>query len=189
MKLVKSLEKLLSRLGIPLDFDCKLSSSSEGFEIFVWYFKLSPSKNFICIPSLKAYRTFLLRFKRIINNSNYGSEIKASKISPLIKEWNLYHRFSFLKGPKFSLFYLKKKCLKTFSKETKHDFYSSKKLMDKCFSKLDSSDIKNFESKIHSSPYSGHLVFLYLKQNTNTLFPFKDKNRYFCIHCGMGFYV
>lgn len=168
----------------------KLSSPSDGFEILVWYFKLSSYNNFICLPTTKAYRTFLMRFKRIINNSNYGSEVKAIKISPLIKEWNLYHRFSLLKGPRFSLFYLKKKCLKAFLKETKNDFYSSKKLMDQSFSSIDSSDVKVFENKHYISPYSGHSLFWFSRAvNKNTLSYLKSNSHYFCVHCGVISYV
>nr|AMD08023.1 ycf13 [Euglena mutabilis] len=188
-KLIKNLEKFFSNIGITIKGDFYLSSGSDGFEILVWYFKLSSYNNFICLPALKDYRKFLLRFKRIINNSNYGSEVKATKIFPLVKEWKFYHKFSFLKGSRFSLFYLKKKCLKTFSKETKHDFYSSKKLMDKCFTKISSSEIQSFERKTFLSPYFGHLIFCFGKSSTKFIIYFQGKLNYFCIHCGMGFYV
>jgi hypothetical protein len=189
IKIVRKLEKFFSSIRTIFKVDFELSSAYEGFEILVWYFKLYSFNSFICLPSLKAYKKFLLRFKRVINNSNYGSEVKAVKLSPLIKEWNFYHKFSLLKGPKFSLFYLKRKCLKAFSKDTKHDFYSSKKLMNKCFSRISSSDIKNFEGKTRISPYFGHLVFWFIKGNIKCTISFKSRYSYFCIHCGMGFYV
>lgn len=190
IKIVKSLENFFSNAGIIIKLDLKMFSASDGFEILVWYFRLSSYNNFICLPSIQDYRKFLLRFKRIINNSNYGSEVKAEKIFPLIKEWKFYHKFSFLKGSKFSFFYLKKKCLKAFAKETKHDFYSSKKLMDKCFTKISSSDIHNFERRTRISPYFGHLIFCNTK-NFRLKYPIflRIKYNFFCIHCGMGFYV
>lgn len=184
--IVKKVKTFFLSIGINSRVDFTFSSIFEGFEILVWFFKLSSKKSFICLPSKKTYRKFLIRFKRIINNSNYGSEVKATKISPLIKEWNLYHRFTLLKNSKFSLFYLKKRCLKTFAKETKHDFYSSKNLLDKCFSKINFSDIKNFERRSHFSPYFGHLVFWF--RNENLIQKVSLKN-YFCIHCGTGFFL
>lgn len=90
--LVKKLQKFLFNLGLKdLKFLIKLVLASEGVDFLKWHFRLVNLNIFFCFPSLKDYKTLLLRVKRIVNNSNYGSEIKANKLFPIVKDWNLYH--------------------------------------------------------------------------------------------------
>nr|YP_010700249.1 group II intron reverse transcriptase/maturase mat1 [Euglena deses]WCH63393.1 group II intron reverse transcriptase/maturase mat1 [Euglena deses] len=186
-KLTETIKKFLYDLGLSsLDFNFDIISVLKGFDFLYWNFKLAKNGDFLCTPSLQYYKIFLKRVKRIINNSNYGSEIKVSKLSPIIREWYLYNKFSNLKGVRFSLFYIKKRCFRLFNKESKQDFYSSKRLVDNCFLNSNTFYNENFEDKIFSSPYFGHFIFWnkyhFVKLHKDVLI-----NNYYCIHCGMNF--
>ena len=128
---------------------------------------------------------YLLKFLSVIFEPNIINFI----FSALLREFFYLYRFSFLKGSKFSLFLVKKRCLKVFSKETKQDFYSSKKLLDNCFPKISSLDIYNFEKDIYSSPYFGHFIFWRSNFSENRQLVFTKKsylNSVYCIHCGLN---
>ena len=88
---IRKLKLLLVNLGLDyLKMKITMSSAYEGINFLKWNFKLSYFNEFICSPSILDYKKLLMRIKKIINNSNYGAEIKAVKISPLVKEWKLY---------------------------------------------------------------------------------------------------
>ena len=152
--------------------------ASVGFDFLGWHFFVSSKGNSLVIPSLSDYQSFLLRVKRIINNSNYGSNIKVSKLYPIIKQWRAYHRFSCLKGSRFSLYFVKKRAFKVFSKESRQDFFSTKRLVNRCFYFLDSFSSSNSGLEEFPSPYSGHLIFASSSGFFNSFI-------LGCIHCGM----
>ena len=151
----------------------------QGFDFLIWHFIVRFNNVFV-IPSQVNYQSFLFRVKRIINNSNYGSIVKVTKLYPIIKEWKLYHRNSYLKGKKFSLFFLKKRAFKVFSKEARQDFFSSKRLLDRCFFIINSYEKSKLKLETFSVlPYSHVNFCLYKNQN-------KIKKFFQCIHCGMN---
>jgi len=166
-------------------FTKSLFLALDGFDFLGWHFKVSTNGSFLSTPSFSNYQKFLKRLKRIINNSNFGSVVKANKIFPLVKEWKLYHRFSNLSDSKFSLFQVKKKAFKIFNKESKQDFYSSKNLLSKCFYAINSLESKpKIFYNNRKSPYYGHLIF-WLGLN---LFEKCNKTKsFYCIHCGVLF--
>ena len=94
-------------------------------------------------------------------------------------------KYTYTKSPKFSLYFVKKKALNIFCKESRQDFYSAKRLLEKCFFVLNSSR-SQFKGKLDNSIYFyGHLTFpfkvLYFSKVSC-----KDSitNNYLCIHCG-----
>lgn len=164
-------------LGVPnLNTECYFPL--QGFDFLGWNFKIY-SKEILSVPSFDNYQTFLKRIKHIINNSNYGSKIKISKLYPIIKEWRLYHKYCFMKSARFSLFFVKKRTFKIFNKESKQDFYSSKNLLDKTFYVLNLQD-KN----INISPYYGHVTFW----KDSFFYKTEKISNLICIHCGMNSY-
>lgn len=168
------------------DLKITFVSSLDGFDFLGWNFKVLYNKNVYIVPALPEYQKFLRRLKHIINNSNFGSTIKANKIYPIIREWRLYHRFSSLVSSRFSLFLIKKRAFKIFSKESRQDFYSTKRLLDKCFYILSDSDKIFYDFEKLKSPYFGHLTFR-LNFKKNSFFNSNSmKNKiYLCFHCGM----
>lgn len=174
----------LFTLNIGMSFDkikIMLFPSCRGFNFLGWNFKLTNKngRGLYIFPSNLNYQSFLKRVKRIINNSNYGSVAKVSKLYPIIKEWKTYHRYSNLFGLSYSLFFIRKRTFKIFNSESKQDFYSSKRLLSKCFAVFDCFDEKtlNYTFSIRKVQNFGHLSYLnYLKNNLNF---------YVCIHCGV----
>lgn len=160
-----------------------------GFDFLDWNYTFSlKRKDLIVIPNFQNYQKFLYRVKRILNNSNYGSIIKATKLSVLVKEWRLYNKFCYLNTSRLSLFYLKKRAFKVFNKESKQDFYSSRKLLDKAFSKILNFDKHYLELEKEKSPYFGHLVFSYdLGRKSDILINHQlaYSSIFFCLHCGL----
>lgn len=184
-KLLGNLKIFILALGLNFDkIKIMLFSSRRGFDFLGWHFKLTNrnKKGLYVFPSYQNYQSFLKRVKRITNNSNYGSLVKVSKLYPIIKEWKVYHKYSNLLGPSYSLFFVRKRAFKIFNSESKQDFYSSKRLLSKCFSLLDFSykKILNSTFNINKIQDYGHLVYInnfnYL--NNNSIFCF-------CIHCGV----
>jgi retron-type reverse transcriptase len=161
-----------------------LVSNTKGFDFLGWHFKFSEKvKNGIsAIPSLNNYQFFLNRVKRIVNNSNYGSVVKASKLYPVIKNWREYHKYSDLRSLSYSLFFVKKHAFSAFNSESKQDFYSSKRLLFKSFLVSESFNTvsKKYNFHILNCFSFGHLTFLSESSNF-----FNKINLYFCVHCGM----
>lgn len=156
-----------------------------GFTFLDWDYFFILGKGLIIRPNFSNYQQFLLRVKRILNNSNYGSNIKAMKLSPIIREWRVQNRFATLNNSRFSLFYLRKKAFKVFSKEAKQDSYSVKKLVERCFENVLTSEKSFSELEIEKSPYYGHSIFLDgLKLKSFSKGSYLNLNT-FCIHCGL----
>lgn len=183
--LLANLKTFTLPIGLELDrVKILLFPSYQGFDFLGWHFTLTNKNNqgLYVFPSYSNYQSFLRRIKRIINNSNYGSLAKVSKLYPIIKDWKIYHKYSNLLGLSYSLFFIKKRTFRIFNSESKQDFYSSKRLLSKCFATLDFFDKKKRNStfNINNIQNFGHLVYLssfnYLKNNLNF---------YFCIHCGV----
>jgi RNA-directed DNA polymerase len=158
-------------------------SSGRSFDFLGWHFKLTDINDdgLYIFPSYVNYQYLLKRVKRIINNSNYGSLTKVSKLYPIIKDWKMYNKYSDLLGPSYSLFFVRKRTFKIFNSESKQDFYSSKRLLSKCFF-LTPFDKKLVNSIFNSTTIEsfGHLVYL-------NIFNYEGKtfNLFFCIHCGV----
>lgn len=179
--LLNSFKSFILNIGLNLNkVKILLFSSRQGFDFLGWHFKLTtktPQGLFIS-PSYLNYQSFLKRIKRITTNSNYGSLVKVSKLYPIIKNWKIYHKYSNLLDISYSLFFIKKRTFKIFNSESKQDFYSSKRLLYKCFSFFDSNQkMLNSTFNINKIQSFGHLVYL---SNFNN-----DLNFCFCIHCGV----
>nr|NP_075000.1 hypothetical protein AsloCp40 [Euglena longa]P14761.1 RecName: Full=Maturase-like protein 1 [Euglena longa]CAC24611.1 hypothetical protein [Euglena longa] len=183
-ELLSKIYLFLSKLDLKFNIsEIELSSIINGFDFLGWHFKFSyKSYNNLCIfPSFDNYNKFLTRIKVIINNSNYGSIIKASKIYPIVKDWKEYHKYSDLFDLNYSLCFIKKRAFKIFKSESKQDFYSSKSLLLKCFSVFNifNKDLKNLYNKFFKPLNFRHLVFLFNRGGEGF------KYFYFCIHCGV----
>jgi retron-type reverse transcriptase len=168
----------------------QIGTTSEGFDFLGWHFVLLKNNfELVSLPSLNNYQTFLKRVKHIINNSNYGSNVKINKLYPLIKNWRLYHKFSNLTQLRFSLFFVKKRAFKVFSKESKQDFYSVRRILTRAFYNLTFSDKYAVDKFVLLSPYYGHMTFWneFLAKSISSHGYSTSFNNVFCVHCGMVF--
>lgn len=189
--IINKLDNFFLNAGLDSNkLDINIIPTHKGFDFLGWHFSFSYRNlnGFYCLPSFDNYQSFVRRIKRIINNSNYGSSIKAFKLYPIIREWKSYHKYSDLIGSKYSLFFIKKRAFKAFNSESKQDFYSSKKLLDKCFSVLKLSNEDFTEYNTTNSPFCGHITFWISSccLTDSIDFPLNYRNHsLFCVHCGM----
>ncbi len=65
----------------------KITAATDGFDFLGWNFKVQKNGKFRCRPSVDNFQAFRKKVKTIINNSNYGAQIKASKLAPLVRGW------------------------------------------------------------------------------------------------------
>jgi RNA-directed DNA polymerase len=134
------------------------------------------------------FKAFRKKVKTIVNNSNYGAEVKATKLAPIVRGWRNYHKFCKMDGSKNSLYHTQHRAYTVFNKETKQDRYSSKKLLDKAFPAVPYSENKHVNVKGNKSPYDGDLVYwsgrnskLYDGHTSEAL----KRQNHSCSHCGL----
>jgi len=165
-----------------------ITAATDGFDFLGWHFKVQSNGKFRSTPSVENFKKFRQKVKAIVNNSNYGSKVKAEKLAPIVRGWRNYHKFCKMDGSRFSLYHIKCRAKKVFNKEAKQDRYSSKKLLDKAFSKVPYSENKHVNVKGNKSPYDGDLTYwsernskLYDGETSKAL----KKQNHTCGYCGL----
>nr|YP_009538639.1 ycf13 [Phacus pleuronectes]AYQ93669.1 ycf13 [Phacus pleuronectes] len=184
LRCLNSFDKFFRSIGInSFQKSVRICSSLEGFDFLDWHFRVYPDGKLFCSPSVNNYRFFLKRVKAIINNSNFGANVKCLKLFPIIREWKYYHQFCNLRDFRISLFQLKKKAFKIFNKESKQDSYSTRRLLNKSFS-LNSS-FNHLKVNSEFSLYGIHISFC-IDFNKRVKYNLYSNTFKFCIHCGMN---
>jgi RNA-directed DNA polymerase len=95
-----------------------------------------------------------------------------------------------MSSSRFSLFFMQKRAFKIFNKESKQDYYSTRKLVERSFSSnfLELSDIKKADLFLLKSPYYGHKTFWFdyslFRYSVKSLSDYIVGNNFFCIFCG-----
>jgi len=62
-------------------------ASTNGFNFLVWHFKVKANGKFSGRPNDDNYDVLRKKVKAIVNYSNYGAEVKADKLAPLVRGW------------------------------------------------------------------------------------------------------
>ncbi len=166
----------------------KITAATDGFDFLGWHFKVQNNGKFKSTPSVENFKKFRQKVKAIVNNSNYGAKVKATKLAPIVRGWRNYHRFCKMDSARFSLYHIESRTLKVFNKETKQNRHSSKQLLDKAFPKVSYSENKHVLVKGEKSPYDGDLAY-WSERNSklyddNTSKALKRQN-HTCVHCGL----
>jgi group II intron reverse transcriptase/maturase len=166
----------------------KLTASTNGFDFLGWHFKVQTNGKFRCFPSVENFKAFRQKIKHIVNNSNYGTTVKAEKLAPVVRGWRNYHRHCKMDGARFSLCHIESRAFKVFNKETKQNRYTSKKLLDKAFPALPYSENKFIMVKGEKSPFDGDLTYwsernskLYNGETSRAL----RRQNHTCGYCGL----
>jgi group II intron reverse transcriptase/maturase len=168
----------------------KLTATTDGFDFLGWHFKVQKNGKFRSIPSVDNYKAFRKKIKTIVNNSNYGATVKASKLAPVVRGWRQYHKHCKMDGSRNSLYYIESRAYTVFNKETKQNRYTSKKLLDIAFPKVPYSENKHINVKGEKSPYDGDIA--YWSKRNSTLYDgatskaLKRQN-HSCNSCGLKF--
>ncbi|MEY2833582.1 MAG: hypothetical protein RLZZ574_2841 [Cyanobacteriota bacterium] len=137
----------------------KLSATTDGFDFLGWHFKVQLNGKFRSVPSEGNYLKFREKVKKIVNNSNYGAEVTAEKLAPIIRGWRQYHKHCKMDGSRFSLWNISYRAFTVFNKETKQDRYKAKKLAKIAFPSVPYSENRFVNVKGNKSPYDGDLVY------------------------------
>ena len=166
----------------------KLTAATDGFDFLGWHFKVQKNGKFRSTPSVDNYKKFRQKIKAIVNCSNYGSKVKATKLASIVRGWRNYHRFCKMDGSRFSLYHLQNRTYKVFNKETKQNRYTSKKLLDKAFPAVSYSESKHVNVKGNKSPFDGDLTYwsernskLYDGETSKVL----KRQNHTCGYCGL----
>ena len=138
----------------------KITATTDGFDFLGWHFVVqSNNGKFRSTPSVENYKAFRKKVKHIINNSNYGSTVKAKKLAPVVRGWRNYHRYCKMDESRNSLNFIRKRTYTVFNKEPKQNRYSSQKLLEKAFPTVSYSENRYINVQGTRSPYDGDTVY------------------------------
>ncbi|AVH72837.1 group II intron reverse transcriptase/maturase [Nostoc sp. 'Lobaria pulmonaria (5183) cyanobiont'] len=168
----------------------KVTAATDGFDFLGWHFKVQKNGKFRCSPSVDNFKAFRKKVKHVVNNSNYGSIVKAEKLAPIVRGWRNYHKFCKMDGSKHSLWFMHHRAYTVFNKETKQNRYSSEKLIKKAFPTVPTSENKHVMVQGTKSPYDGDTAYwsernskLYDGETSKAL----KKQNHRCASCGLKF--
>ncbi|MBP5973622.1 reverse transcriptase N-terminal domain-containing protein [Brasilonema sp. CT11] len=89
-EILERIKQFLADRGMKIsEKKTKITAATDGFDFLGWRFKVQSNGKFRCIPSVENYKAFRQKVKAIVNCSNYGSEVKAQKLSPLVRGWRV----------------------------------------------------------------------------------------------------
>lgn len=166
----------------------KVVASTDGFDFLGWQFLVKPNGKFICTPSKENYQAFLGKVKYIVNNSNYGSEVKAGKLAAVVRGWRQYHQYCDLTN--HSLYHQQNRAFAVFNQEKSNNRYTSKALLNKAFPSLKWTVNKHVMVAGERSPFDGDLVY-WSKRNSKLYdgiaAKILKKQDHRCEACGLSF--
>ena len=168
----------------------KITAATDGFDFLGWHFKVQNNGKFRCVPSVDNFKAFRKKVKHIVNNSNYGSKVKAEKLAPLVRGWRQYHKFCKMDGARNSLWHINHRAWKVFNKEAKLSRSSVTKLIKKAFPPVSYSENKHINVRGNKSPYDGDLVY-WSERNSKLYDDITSKvlkrQNHSCDSCGLKF--
>ncbi|MEO1378613.1 MAG: reverse transcriptase domain-containing protein, partial [Cyanobacteria bacterium J06635_10] len=119
-KVLSKVKAFLTERGMEISEEkTKITFATTGFDFLGWHFKVQKNGKFRSTPSEENFKSFQKKCKEIINNSNYGAEVKACKLAPIVRGWRNYHKFCKMDGSRFSLWFLHKRTEAIFRKQKK----------------------------------------------------------------------
>ncbi|WP_293111107.1 reverse transcriptase domain-containing protein, partial [Moorena sp. SIO3I6] len=168
----------------------KITKTTDGFDFLGWHMKVLKNQKFKSFPSEENFRNMRDKVKYIVNNSNYGAEVKAKKLAPIIRGWRNYHRFCWMDNVRDTLWFPRKTATKRFRKQKSVDRYEAVKLAKKAFPSV-SWETNGFTMvKGNKSPFDGDTVYWSRRKNNlyygKTVKALKRQN-HTCGFCGLKF--
>ncbi len=190
-KILKDIPEFLATRGLKVsERKTKLVKATDGFDFLGWHFKVQTNGKFSCVPSEDNYKAFRQKVKDIVNCSNYGARIKATKLAPLVRGWRNYHRYCKMDGSRFSLWGTVHRAFKVFNKEKKLNRYTATELIKKAFPAVPYSKNRHVNVKSNKSPYDGDTVY-WSKRNSKLYDGATSKclkrQDHSCGYCGLKF--
>lgn len=159
-KILHKVKEFLDNRGMEISEEkTKITPATKGFDFLGWSCKVQSNGKFRSYPSEENYKNFIKKVKTIINSSNYGAEVKASKISSIVRGWRNYHKFCNMKGSRFSLWFTHKKAEIIFRKQKSINRIRSIELVEKAFPTVSWKENNFVKVQGNRSPYDGGLVY------------------------------
>jgi RNA-directed DNA polymerase len=182
------LSEFLAERGLNVSHQkTKLTATTDGFDFLGWHFKVQSNGKFRSTPSVDNFKAFRQKVKSIVNNSNYGAQVKAQKLAPLVRGWRNYHRYCKMNSRRHSLYHIEARTYKVFNREHKQNRQTNKLLLVKAFPAVSYSENKHIGVKGGKSPFDGDLVYwsernskLYHGQTSKAL----KRQNHSCALCG-----
>ena len=109
-------------------------------------------------PREDNFKAFREKVKSIVNNSNYGAQVKAEKLASIVRGWRNYHKYCKMDGSKLSLWETSHRAFKVFLKQKTINRYNAERLAEKAFPAVGYSENKFVNVKGNKSPYDNDLV-------------------------------
>ena len=82
-KVLTKVSEFLAKRGMEISKEkTKITATTEGFDFLGWHFKVQKNGKFRSTPSKENFEAMRKKVKAIVNNSNYGTEVKAAKLAP-----------------------------------------------------------------------------------------------------------
>lgn len=191
-KILAEVEEFLAKRGMEISQKkTKVTASKDGFNFLGWHFYVQKANGkFKSTPSLENFKAFRSKVKHIVNNSNYGAEIKAQKLAPVIRGWRNYHKYCKMKGSRFSLWDLSYKTFKVFLKQKTINRYQATEMVKKAFPSVSYSENSFANVQGVKSPFDGDINY-WSKRNSalydgSTAKALKRQN-HSCGYCGLKF--
>ncbi|WP_424101229.1 group II intron reverse transcriptase/maturase [Moorena producens] len=190
-KILDRVKKFLADRGMEISKEkTKLTWATDGFDFLGWRFRVRKDGKFSCIPSEDNHRAIRQKIKAIVNSSNYGAEVKAKKLAPVVRGWRNYHSSCDMSSSRDKLWFMNNTAHRKFRKEKKVSRYRADELCKKAFPKVGYKQNQHVNVKGTKSPYDGDLVYwskrnsrLYSDATSDAL----KRQNHSCGHCGLKF--
>ena len=130
------------------------------------------------------------KVKDIVNNSNYGADVKTSKLAPITLGWRNYHQYCDMSNVRDSLWFIRLRTFKVFLKQKKLNRYQVEALINRAFASVGYSENRFVNVKGNKSPFDGDLIYWSERESKlydGTSAKFLKKQNHTCARCGMKF--
>ncbi|NEO63942.1 MAG: RNA-dependent DNA polymerase [Moorea sp. SIO4G2] len=190
-KILQKVKEFLAERGMEISEEkTKLTKATDGFNFLGWKFRVRKDGKFSCTPSEDNHRAIRQKIKAVVNNSNYGAEVKTKKLAPIVRGWRNYHSSCDMSSARDTLWFMNKTAHRKFRKEKKVDRYKATELCKKAFPKVGYKQNQHVNVKGTKSPYDGDLVYwsnrnsrLYSDATSDAL----KRQNHSCGYCGLRF--
>jgi RNA-directed DNA polymerase len=191
-ELLQKIEEFLKERGMNVSQKkTKVTATTDGFDFLGWHFYVQKNNGkFRSIPSEGNFKAFKEKVKEIVNNSNYGAEVKANKLAPVVRGWRNYHKYCKMEGSKYSLWATQYRAFKVFLKQKTVNRYKAETLVNKAFPAIGYSENRWTNVKGDKSPFDGDLIYWSTRNSQfydNATAKALKKQNHSCAHCGLKF--
>ncbi|NEQ89214.1 MAG: RNA-dependent DNA polymerase, partial [Moorea sp. SIO2I5] len=190
-KVLNKIKGFLEERGMEISEEkTRITKTTNGFDFLGWNFRVQKNGKFRSTPSEDNHRNLRKKIKAVANCSNYGAEVKAKKIAPIVRGWRNYHKNCDMSSSKHSLWFINKAANRKFRKEKKVDKHKATKLCEKAFPAVGYKQNEHANVQGTKSPYDGDIVY-WSKRNSklydNATSEALKKQNHSCGYCGMKF--